>query len=81
MKQNHDGYTPTNTVDTSNPPRQSKPEMRSAEDILNEIALKHGHRDWELARYRLGENHLHVLIIEAMEEYANQFKATVKQQQ
>lgn len=40
------------------------------DDVLDTIAQKHGHKDWELARYRLTEKHLHVLILEAMEHYA-----------
>lgn len=46
--------------------------MKTADEILDSVALKHGHKDWELARYRLGENHLHVLILEAMKEHSEQ---------
>lgn len=46
--------------------------MKTKQNVLDSIAAKHGHRDWELARYRLGERHLHVLILEAMEEYATE---------
>ena len=46
--------------------------MITKDEALNTIAVKHGHKDWELARYRLGERHLHVLILEAMDLYASQ---------
>ena len=47
-------------------------DMITKDEALNTIAVKHGHKDWELARYRLGERHLHVLILEAMDLYASQ---------
>lgn len=46
--------------------------MITKDEALNTIAVKHGHKDWDLARYRLGERHLHVLILEAMEYYSEQ---------
>jgi len=38
-------------------------------EAFNRIARKHGHADWEIARYGLAPHHLHVLIIEVMELY------------
>jgi hypothetical protein len=42
----------------------------TTQEALDAIANKHGHADWALAKYRLGEKHLDVLIKEAMQLYA-----------
>jgi hypothetical protein len=53
--------------------------VMTKQEALDQIALKHGHKDWVTARFRLPEKHLHILILEAMDLYREEHRKTLSQ--
>jgi hypothetical protein len=40
------------------------------QEAKDQVAVKHGHKDWKIAEYRVGRNDIDVMYSEAAELYA-----------